>query len=223
MARFLKNKQLASGSAPGSLIFIGKQKIERPRLLVTRYTPDYLCYALIDSLVDNYILTNEKLGNVIEEQEKTLLSAGSELIENTYRYKTELAYLRKHVRPVKEAVTRLLSSDSDLIAPATRKYLRDLDSLVVQAIEAIEVYYTMLSDQQNSYHANISKNANDVMKVLTIFSAIFIPLTFLVGVYGMNFKHIPALDYPYAYYILWGIMATIALLMLLLFKKKKWL
>lgn len=185
-------------------------------------SPDYLCYALIDTLVDNYILSIEKLGNVIEEQEKLLLSDGKKLIEDVYHYKTELSYIRKNVRPVKELMTRFVTSDSDLINDRTYSYLRDLEGLVTQALEAIEIYYTMLSDQQNSYNASISNNVNDVMKVLTIFSAIFIPLTFIVGVYGMNFDYIPFLKYRYAYFILWGIMIAIVIIMIFFFKRKKW-
>lgn len=183
---------------------------------------DYLCYAMIDTLVDNYILNIEKLGNVIEEQEKLLLTSGKELVENIYHYKTELSYVRNNVRPVKELMTRFVTCDSDLINDHTYSYLRDLEGLVTQALEAIEIYYTMLSDQQNSYNATISNNVNDVMKVLTIFSAIFIPLTFIVGVYGMNFDYIPFLRYRYAYFILWGIMIAIVILMLFFFKRKRW-
>lgn len=184
---------------------------------------DYLCYAFIDTLVDSYILNIEKLGNHIEEQEKILLTADKQIIEDIYRYKTELTYIRKNIRPVKELMTRFVTSDSELINDRTYVYLRDLEGLVTQTLEAIEIYYTMTSDQQNSYNANVSNNVNDVMKVLTIFSAIFIPLTFIVGVYGMNFVYIPALKYHDAYFILWGIMATIVSIMLIFFKRKKWL
>ena len=147
---------------------------------------------------------------------------GKELVENIYHYKTELSYVRNNVRPVKELMTRFVTCDSDLINDHTYSYLRDLEGLVTQALEAIEIYYTMLSDQQNSYNATISNNVNDVMKVLTIFSAIFIPLTFIVGVYGMNFDYIPFLRYRYAYFILWGIMIAIVILMLFFFKRKRW-
>lgn len=190
---------------------------------IRTYSPDYLCYALIDTLVDSYILNIEKLGNSIEEQEKILLSSGKKIIEDIYHYKTELSFIRKNIRPVKEAMARFITSDSELINKRTYTYLRDLEGLVTQALEAIEIYYTMVSDQQNSYNANISNNVNDVMKVLTIFSAVFIPLTFIVGVYGMNFQYIPALEYRYAYHILWGIMIAIAVVMLFFFKRKKWL
>lgn len=190
---------------------------------IRSYSPDYLCYTLIDTVVDGYILNIEKMGSVIEEQEKRLLTSDKQIIENIYHYKTELAYIRKNIRPVKELMTRFVTSDSDLINDRTYSYLRDLEGLVTQALEAIEIYYTMVSDQQNSYNANISNNVNDVMKVLTIFSAIFIPLTFIVGVYGMNFNYIPALKYHYSYFILWGIMVAIAIIMLFFFKRKKWL
>lgn len=190
---------------------------------IRSYSSDYLCYALMDTLVDNYILNIEKLGAVIEEQEKKLQTSDKKIIENIYHYKTELSYTRKNVRPVKELMARFVTSESDLINDRTYSYLRDLEGLVTQALEAIEIYYTMVSDQQNSYNASISNNVNDVMKVLTIFSAIFIPLTFIVGVYGMNFEYIPALKYRYAYPILWAIMITIAILMLFFFKRKKWL
>lgn len=196
-------------------IYVGQSKIRS-------LSPDYLCYALIDTLVDNYILNIEKLGNVIEEQEKLLLTTDKKIIEDIYHYKTELSYIRKNIRPVKELMTRFMTSDSDLINDRTYSYLRDLEGLVTQALEAIEIYYTMVSDQQNSYNAGISNNVNDVMKVLTIFSAVFIPLTFIVGVYGMNFEYMPVLKYRYAYYTIWGIMIGISIMMLFFFKRKKW-
>lgn len=190
---------------------------------IKTYSPDYLCYALIDTLVDSYILNIEKLGNIIEEQETILLSSRKKIIEDIYHLKTELSFIRKNIRPVKEVMKRFITSDSNLINERTYTYLRDLEGLVTQALEAIEIYYMMISDQQNSYNANISNNVNDVMKVLTVFSAVFIPLTFIVGVYGMNFQYIPALEYRYAYHILWAIMVIIAIVMLLFFKRKKWL
>lgn len=190
---------------------------------IRNYATDYLCYALMDSLVDSYILNIEKLGSNIEAQEKYLLTCNKQIIENIYHYKTELSYIRKNIRPVKEIISRFINCDSELINKRTYTYLRDLDGLVTQAIEVIEIYYTMVSDQQNSYNANVSNNVNDVMKILTIFSAVFIPLTFLAGVYGMNFENMPELKYESSYFILWAVMIGIALLMLLFFKRKKWL
>lgn len=190
---------------------------------IRSYSPDYLCYALIDTLVDSYILNIETLGTEIEEQEKVLLTSNKEVIKNIYYYKTELSYIRKNIRPVKEIMTRFMASDSELINERTFNYLRDLDNLVTQALEAIEIYYTMLSDQQNIYNTNMTNSVNDVMKVLTIFSAIFIPLTFIAGIYGMNFDYMPELKYPGAYFALLGVMTCITIVMLFFFKKKKWL
>ena len=145
------------------------------------------------------------------------------MLEDLYHYKTELSYIRKNVRPFKEVTTRFINCDSPLINQNTYLYLHDLDDLVVQAQEAIEIYYSMVSDQINLYQTNIGNRQNDVMKVLTIFSAIFIPLTFIAGIYGMNFEYIPELKHHYAYFILWGIMIIITITMLLYFKRKKWL
>ncbi len=189
---------------------------------IRTFSPDYLCYAIIDTLVDSYILNIEALGNFIEEQEAFIMSADKQIIKNIYHYKTELSYIRKNIRPVKEIMTRFIASDSNLINKRTFNYLKDLDSLVTQALEAIEIYYTMVSDQQNIYNSNINNSVNAVMKVLTIFSAVFIPLTFIVGIYGMNFEYMPELRHHNSYFILWGIMIIIAIIMLVIFKQKKW-
>lgn len=189
---------------------------------IRTYSPDYLCYSLIDTLVDNYILNIEVLGSYIEDQEELLLTSNKKIIENIYHYKTELSYIRKNIRPAKELISRFMTSDSELINPHTFNYLKDLESLITQALEALEIYYTMLSDQQNIYNTNMNNSVNDVMKILTIFSTIFIPLTFIAGIYGMNFQYIPELNYKPAYFILLGIMITISIIMLFFFKRKKW-
>ncbi|MCI5706656.1 MAG: magnesium/cobalt transporter CorA [Odoribacter sp.] len=199
------------------------RRLSAKQAKIRNYTTDYLCYALMDTLVDSYILNIEKLGSNIEAQEKDLLTCNKQIIENIYHYKTELSYIRKNIRPAKEIISRFINCDSELINKRTYTYLRDLDGLVTQAIEVIEIYYMMVSDQQNSYNANINNNVNDVMKILTIFSAVFIPLTFLAGVYGMNFENMPELKYEASYFILWAVMIGIALLMLIFFKRKKWL
>ncbi|MDR0982367.1 MAG: magnesium/cobalt transporter CorA [Culturomica sp.] len=190
---------------------------------IRSYSPDYLCYTLIDTLVDNYILNIEKLGNAIENQEKNLQSNDPKIIEDIYHFKTELSYARKSIRPVKEVITRFMGSDSDLLNPRTSSYLKDLESLITQALESIEIYYTIVSEQQNTYSSNLSNSTNEIMKVLTIFSAIFIPLTFIAGIYGMNFNYMPELTYRYAYFIVLAIMVIISCILLIFFKKKKWL
>ncbi len=186
--------------------------------------PDYLCYSLFDTLVDSYIMNIEAVGDIIEEQDVTILKgAKRNIIEEIYKHKTEISYIRKSIRPVKEIMTHFIKSDSKFIHKKTHVYLNDLDDLVTQALEAIEIYYTMVSDQLTVYHTNLSNRVNDVMKVLTIFAAIFIPLTFIAGVYGTNFDHLPELHYKYSYFIMLGVMVCMAGVMLLYFKRKKWL
>jgi len=186
--------------------------------------PDYLCYALFDTLVDSYIVNIEALGGIIEKQEETILKGtGKKIIEDIYRHKTEMSYMRKSVRPVKEIMTHLMKSDSRFIHRKTYAFLHDLDDLVTQSLEAIEIYYTMVSDQLTVYHTNISNRVNDVMKVLTIFASIFIPLTFIAGVYGTNFDYLPELHLRWAYFAMLGIMLCTAVVMLVYFKRKKWL
>lgn len=199
------------------------KRLIAPQSRMRTYASDYLCYAMIDTLVDSYILNIEALGSMIEEEEKTILTNQKGIIEHIYHYKTELSYIRKNIRPVKEIMTRFITSDSPLIKERTDLFLRDLDDLVTQVQEAIEIYHTMVSDQLNIYQTNTNNKVNDVMKVLTIFSAIFIPLTFIVGVYGMNFDNIPELKYTHAYFTLWAIMIIIVIVMLFFFKRKKWL
>ena len=199
------------------------KRIKDGRTRIRALSTDYLCYAMMDTLVDHYIYNIETLGSYIEEQEQEITENGKEIIEKIYHFKTELAYIRKNVRPVKELISRFLVSDSELINERTYNYLKDLEGLTTQALEVIEIYHSMISDQQNSYNANISNSVNDVMKVLTIFSAIFIPLTFIAGIYGMNFQHMPFLEGRFSYYILCIIMICLALFMIIYFKKKKWL
>ena len=160
------------------------KRIKDGRTRIRSLSTDYLCYTLMDTLVDHYIYIIETIGGSIEEQEKFLLDSDKSIIEKIYRNKTEIAYIRKNIRPVKELINRFLVCDSNLINSKTLNYLKDLEGLTTQSLEAIEIYFTMISDQQNSYNANMSNNVNAVMKVLTIFSAVFIPLTFLAGEIG---------------------------------------
>lgn len=200
-----------------------KKRLSDGKTRIRTFGTDYLCYTLLDTLVDSYIINLEVLGTAIEEEGKTLLTGNTKTIEDLYHFKTELSYIRKNVRPFKEVSSRFTNCDSPLINERTYTYLHDLDDLVLQAQEAIEIYYSMVSDQINLYQTNISNRVNDVMKVLTIFSTIFIPLTFIVGVYGMNFEYMPELRNRYAYFVLLGIMVVITIMMFFYFKRKKWL
>lgn len=186
--------------------------------------PDYLAYRIMDSIADQYLLCLSELGDLVEQNEAHILSKSNPmLVEQLYRYKTELNYIRKAVWPVKEITKQLKNNDSDLIHPETKAYLNALDDLIAHAVETIDVYHTMISDQHNIYNTNMNNRTNDVMKVLTIFASIFIPLTFIVGVYGTNFDYLPELHFRYGYAVMWMVNLLVATAMLYFFRKKRWL
>lgn len=184
---------------------------------------DYLTYRIMDTLADNYMLCLSQLGDLIEQNETKILSRPNrELIEELYRYKIELSYIRKAIWPVKDMIRQLKASEVSLFKGDTIHYLNALENLISHSIETIDVYYGMISDQINIYNTNMMNRTNDVMKVLTIFSALFIPLTFITGIYGTNFDHLPELHLKYGYPAMWALMLIITLIMLLYFKRKRW-
>ncbi len=185
---------------------------------------DYLAYALLDTLVDNYILIIESIGREIESLEERLFSnPDKSLVEEIYRLKTELSYLRKSVRPNKDVISHLLKSEDSYFQEKHQHFLRDLNDLIIQATDAIELYSGMISDHLNIYSTNVSNRINEVMKVLTIFASIFIPLTFIAGIYGMNFEYLPELTFKYSYFIFWGVVLCVGIGLLIYFRRKKWL
>ncbi len=186
--------------------------------------PDYLAYALIDTLVDNYIHHIENLGSEIESlEEEVLHETKKETLHHIYGLKTNIRLIRKNIRPLKEIMLSLVKNTSKLVNKKTITYLKDLQDLTAQAIDTTDIYYNMTNDYLSIYHANVGNRTNDVMKVLTIFASIFIPLTFIAGVYGTNFQYVPELDYKYSYFIMWGVMIVVAVAMLYFFRKKDWL
>ena len=185
---------------------------------------DYLCYSLMDALVDNYLQTLSHLGEIIEKQEDKLGDTENrEILSEIYSIKKETMILRKNIRPVLEVTNMLIRSESGLIDRDSRAYFNDLNELILQAADAVEIYYTLVNDHLGIYHTNVSNGVNSVMKVLTIFASIFIPLTFITGVYGTNFPFIPEFGYRYSYFVMIGGMVIIALIMLYYFRRKKWL
>jgi len=201
-----------------------RDRIRKSNGRLRRKGADYLTYALLDTVVDNYLLIIETLGNMIEKTEAQIFTPNQPkgLMQKIYKHKTEINFLRKNVRPVKEILHRLIENESGFIADENMKYFQDLNDLVVQATESIEIYQMMLNDQMNIYHANLDLKANEIMKVLTVFSAFFIPLTFVAGVYGMNFDNLPELHFKYGYLYFWIILVVITLGLLIYFRKRKW-
>lgn len=187
---------------------------------------DYLMYAIIDAIVDNYLTVIEAFGDKIEDIENRIFDSDTDNNQtaNTIQLlKREVLKIRRSVFPLREVISRLDKIENSIIDEKTHNFLRDLYDHIVQVNESIEVYREMVWSLLDMYMSIISNKMNEVMKVLTIIATIFIPLTFIAGVYGMNFDNIPELHYKYSYFILWGVMIFIFLMMLIYFRKKKWL
>jgi magnesium transporter len=185
---------------------------------------DYLAYALVDSIVDNYFIILEKLGEKIEFLEDKLVSHPTpETLQTIHHLRREMIFLRKAVWPLREVINSLERGESSLVKKSTRLYLRDVYDHTIQTIDTIETYRDMVSGMLDIYLSSVSNRLNSVMKVLTIIATIFMPLTFLAGVYGMNFKYMPELGWRWGYPSIWLIMVGIGVCMLIFFRKKKWL
>lgn len=186
--------------------------------------PDYLIYSLIDTIVDNYFYILEKIGERLEDMEIELISNPTPaLLASIYQLKREIIYLRKSVWPLREVVSRLERDDMDLIKPTTRIFIRDVYDHTIQVIETVESYRDIIAGMLDIYLSSLSNKMNSIMKVLTMISTLFIPLTFIVGLYGMNFKYFPELRMRYGYPAVWVVMIVIATSMLIYFKRKRWL
>lgn len=219
-----KNYVLTLQEQPGDVFNSVRERIRNTKKRLRLKDPDYLAYALMDTIVDNYIYLIETLGRKIESMEERLFGLYDKQIGNDiHTLKTELTFLRKSVRPVREMITRVVKSETSFFQEKYLQYLHDLDDLVEQATDAIELYNGLLSDYLNIYSTNVNNRTNEVMKVLTIFASIFIPLSFLAGVYGMNFNYIPELGFRYSYFIFWGVVVSIIAGLLIYFRRKKWL
>ncbi len=189
---------------------------------IRKSSSDYLMYALIDSLVDNYLINLEQIGEKIEALEYKLSEPSKALANELFQYKTEVSYFRKTIKPLKEVLTRLLRSKTELVHDDNLIFYQELFDIEEQSIDAVENYFNMTNDLINLYNTNLSNKVNEVMKVLTIFASIFIPLTFIAGIYGTNFEYVPELQFKNAYFIMWGAMILVAGVMLYYFKKHKW-
>ena len=202
-----------------------RERIRGAKGRVRKMGPDYLTYSLLDAIVDNYFVVLEKLGEQIEGMEEELVSNPTPgTLQRIHNLKREMIFLRKSVWPLREVVSRLERGESELIKDSTGIYLRDVYDHTIQVIDTIETYRDMLSGMLDIYLSSISNRMNQVMKVLTIIATIFIPLTFVAGIYGMNFEYMPELRwhwfYPKAF---WLVMLGIAAVMLVYFRRKRWL
>lgn len=208
----------------GDLFLPVKERIKNPKGRHRTHGADYLAYALIDIIVDHYFLILENLAEELEIlEENAIENSGSDFIRNIQLMKRELIYIRKSIWPVRELIGSLFRGDSSLITDFTKPYLKDVYDHTIQIIDTIENFRDIISGILDIYLTKASNRMNEIMKVLTVIATIFIPLTFIVGIYGMNFEFMPELKWRWAYPSLWMIMLTIFIGMIVFFRKKKWI
>jgi magnesium transporter len=201
-----------------------RERIRKPKSRIRKAGCDYLAYALIDAIVDHYYLILEKLGENIEALEEDLLENPSpEILQTLHEMKREMIYLRKQIWPIRELINSLVKGESSLINESTGLFFRDIYDHTIQIIDTIESYRDILSGMLDIYLSTLSNKMNEVMKVLTIIATIFIPITFVAGIYGMNFKFMPELEWRWGYAMVWMVIVVAIGIMVGFFKKKQWL
>jgi len=186
---------------------------------------DYLTYVLLDTIVDQNFILLDSLDDAITTIEDSLLTSepARDTLHTIQMLKREIISVRKTVSPIRELLAGMLRSESELINEKTHIYLRDVSDHAIRVIESVESYRDILTGLLDIYISSVSNKMNEIMKVLTVFAAIFIPLTFIAGIYGMNFEYMPELHWKWAYPALWAIFILIPIVLLVYFKKKQWL
>ena len=208
----------------GDAFDVIRNRLRQGKGRVRKLDADYLFYALIDAVVDSYFTVVERIGDVVEEIEEEIMNnENKDSLKKLYELKRELIFLRKQGWPMRDMINNMIRSESDFISKNTHIFLRDLLDHSTRIIDTVETYRDLLSGIMDVYLSNASNRMNEVMKVLTIVSSIFIPVTFIVGVYGMNFDFMPELRSSYGYATVWAIMIVIMIGQLIFFKRKKWL
>ena len=201
-----------------------RERIRTAKGRIRNMGPDYLAYALMDAVVDNYYLVLEKLGEEIESIEERLMTdPDPQILRVIHKLKRDMIFLRKSVWPLREVVSSLERRESPLIAESTAIYLKDVYDHTIQVIDTVETYRDMLAGMLDIYLTSINNRLNSVMKVLTVIATIFMPLSFFASVYGMNFKSIPGLEWEWGFTVFNCAMGLIVIGMMLIFRKKKWL
>jgi magnesium transporter len=201
------------------------QQIRTSRGRLRRLGSDYLTYMILDTVVDQNFILIDSLDEAITSLEDSLLASepSKEMLNKIQRLKREIISIRRHVSPIRELLAGMLRSETELINEKTYIYLSDVADHAIRVMELIESYRDILTGLLDIYISSVSNKMNEVMKVLTVFASIFIPLTFLTGIYGMNFEYMPELKWKWAYPILWTLFITIPVGLFIYFRKKKWL
>ncbi len=225
-----KNFVISFQEEPGDIFDPIRERIRTGKGRIRHMGADYLAYSLFDAVVDYYFIILEDIGEAIERVEDQLLdNSKPDTLRAVHTFKSDMIFLRKSIWPLREVVNGLLRGESLLISKETGIYLRDVYDHTIQVIDTIETFRDMISGLFDIYMSSVSNKMNEVMKVLTIFSSIFIPLTFVAGVYGMNFDadispfNIPELRWYFGYPMILILMLSIGLIMVWYFKSKKWI
>ncbi|MBU1018065.1 magnesium/cobalt transporter CorA [Patescibacteria group bacterium] len=201
-----------------------RERLRNSKGRIRKMGADYLAYALIDIIVDHYFTIIEKLGEHIENLEEEVIKNSTPLtLQKINHLKKEMLFIRKSIWPLRELISGLERSETPIIQSETFVFLKDVYDHTIQVIDTIESFRDIASGMVDSYLSSVSNRMNEIMKVLTIFAAIFIPLTFVAGIYGMNFDFMPELHWKWGYGMIWGIFLTLGIGMLFYFKKRKWL
>ena len=219
-----RNHLLTFQEQEGDLFNGVRERLRGNRGKIRKRGADYLAYALIDAIVDGHFLILEKIGDEIERLEDELLTGPTpETLQRIHQLKREMILLRKSVWPLRELIGGLQRCESPLVAESTGIFLRDVYDHTIQIIDTVETFRDMLAGMLDLYLSSVSNRMNEIMKVLTIIATIFIPLTFLAGVYGMNFDYLPELRWRWGYAAFWILSIVCALGMVKFFRGKKWL
>jgi magnesium transporter len=209
---------------PGDVFDPIRKRFENPESRVRKFGSDFLVYALVDVIIDDYFETVDKISTIVEVFDNEIAQNPQyKQLETIQHFKFLLLNLRRYIYPTREAVHKLARIDNPIIDTITAKYYNDLIDHIYQILENLEIVRDMNSNQREMYASSLSLRMNRVMEVLTIISSLFIPLTFIVGVYGMNFKYMPELSHEYGYFFVWISMILVTLGMLYFFRRKGWI
>jgi magnesium transporter len=219
-----KNFVITFQERPGDVFDPVRDRIRSGRGRIRKAGSDYLAYALMDAVVDSYFLILESIGDQIEDvEDRVILEPEPGTIADIHKFKRSMLFMRRTVWPLREEIVLLEKSGSELVNESTSVFLRNLYDHTIQVIDTVETYRDIISGMHDTYLSSVSNRMNEVMKVLTIIATIFIPLTFIAGVYGMNFRFMPELKWEFGYFATLGVMLVVALFMVLFFKRKKWI
>jgi len=201
-----------------------RKLLQEPDSLLRKSSADYLLFGLLDSIVDNYLAIVDRVSDAIESIEDEIIAHPREdMISEIQMLKKKATFLQKSITPAREVISRIERNNHSLIQGSCKPYFRDLHDHIVQIAETLASYRDILWGLTDTYMGAMSNRMNNIMRLLTLISTIFIPLTFIVGVYGMNFEHMPELHYKWAYPACWGVMLLITIGMIIYFRRKRWL